>query len=156
MEFEFCGLGRDHGDVAKAVAAARPRPCDRLDKAVIGDHVMGHEEVKNRLFAVVDVGAAVVPFHVGDDQHGTGDVVRPLFAQHPSGMAFPVPICRRLGPAARLQVLEEIVNAGRDREREKDGRGGLSSHLARVRPTLPAWKGSRHVSIPRTWRPTSR
>jgi hypothetical protein len=32
----------------------------------------------------------------------------------------------------------------------------LSSHLARLRPTLPAWKGSRHVSIPRTWRPTSR
>jgi hypothetical protein len=110
MEFEFRGLGRDHGDVAQAVAAARPRPRDRLDKAIVSDHLMGHEEVENRLFAVVDVGAAVVPFHVGNDQHGAGDVVRTLFAQHPSRMAFPVPICLRLGPAARLQVLEQLID----------------------------------------------
>lgn len=134
--------------MAQAVAAARPGPCDRLDKTVIGDHLMGHEEVKNRLFAVVDVGASVVPFHVGDHQHGAGDMVRTLFLEHPSRMPFPIAVGRRFRAPARLEVLEQLVDAWRDRQREKDGRGGLSSRLARLRPTLPAWKGSRHRQYP--------
>jgi hypothetical protein len=110
MEFEFRGLGGDHGDVAQAVPAACPGPRDRLDKAVVSDHLMGHEEVKNGLFAVVDVGAAVVAFHVGNHEHGAGYVVRALFLQHPSRMPFPIPIRLRLGPAARLEVLEKLID----------------------------------------------
>jgi hypothetical protein len=43
MEFDFDRLGRDHGDVTQAIAAARPRPRDRLDETVILDHLMGDE-----------------------------------------------------------------------------------------------------------------
>lgn len=106
MEFEFSGLGRDHGDMAQAVAAARPRPCDRLDKAVIGDHMMSNEKVENRLFAIVDVGPRVVAFDVGDDDDGARDVVRTLFLEHPSRMPLPIAIGGRFRAPARLEVLE--------------------------------------------------
>lgn len=104
MEFELRGLGRDHGDVAQAVAAARPRPCDRLDKAVVGDHLMGDEKVQNGLLPVVDVGLRVVAFHGRDHHDRAGYVMRALLAQNPSRVTFPVAVNRRLGAPARLQV----------------------------------------------------
>ena len=106
MEFDCDWLGRDHRDVAQAVSAARPRPRHSLDKAVIGDHLMGNEKVKNGLFAVVDVRFRVVAFHGRDDNDRARYVVRSLFLQHPSRMPFPVAVNRSLGPPARLQVLE--------------------------------------------------
>lgn len=67
MEFEINGLARDDGDVAKAVAAARPAPRHALAKAVVINDVVFDEQIEDRLFAVVDVAAVAVALNVRDD-----------------------------------------------------------------------------------------
>jgi hypothetical protein len=104
MEFDFDRLGRDDGDMAQAIAAARPRPRHRLDKPVILDHLMGDEKVQNGLLPVVDVGLRVVAFHGRDHHDRAGYVMRALLAQNPSRVTFPVAVNRRLGAPARLLV----------------------------------------------------
>lgn len=68
-------LDRHDRDVAKAIAAARPAPCDPFAKTVVINDVVFDEQVEDRLFAVVDVAAVLVALNVRDDDGRAGHAV---------------------------------------------------------------------------------
>jgi hypothetical protein len=129
---ERFGTGHDR-QPDQAVAGGSPGDGEAGDVLVVVDDLVLHQQVEERLHAVVDVGLTVHPLGVEHDHHGAVDRGGALLAQPPAGVAFPVAVLRRLRAALAALVQEQVVGRGRQRQlEENDGRraGGLPGRLA--------------------------